>query len=100
MINPESKFQSDAIEYLKAKNIYCLNLHGDGFGGRGKPDLIACIGGQFAAFELKVGKNTMSDAQKLHKIWIQRSGGLFFSPYTLDEFKSIVDKLEKEALYG
>lgn len=95
MINPETKLQDDAISYLKKKKIYFLNLHGDGYGGKGKPDLIVCIKGRFIAFELKVGSNRMQDAQKIHKSRIERSGGLHYSPYTLDEFKKIIEELEK-----
>jgi hypothetical protein len=97
MQKPEGKLQSKAIEYLQSRGIYYLNLYGDGMSGRGKPDLIACIGGRFVAFELKVGANQMSDAQKIHKLRIERSGGLHFSPYTLEEFIRIVEDIENES---
>jgi hypothetical protein len=89
----ESKLQKKCIDYLKSKKIYCLNLYGDGFSGKGKPDLLACIKGRFVAFELKVGYNDLQDDQKLHRIWIKRSGGLHYAPYTLEEFIEIVEDL-------
>ena len=92
----ESNLQSKCIKYLKSKGIYHLNLYGDGFSGKGKPDLLVCIGGKFVAFELKVGLNDMQDDQKIHKLRIERSGGLHYSPYTLDEFKKIVEVLLNE----
>lgn len=95
MPKPEKKLQDKAISYLKGRGIYYLNLYGDGFSGKGKPDIIACIKGRFVAFELKVGSNDMQEDQKLHKTWIERSGGLHYAPYTLSEFKSIVDALNK-----
>lgn len=95
MIKPEKKLQDKAIRYLRERGIYYLNLYGDGWSGKGKPDLIACINGRFVAFELKVGKNDMQDDQKIHKVRIERSGGLHFSPYTLDEFIQIVEDLSK-----
>lgn len=98
MIKPEKKLQDKAIRYLKGRGIYYLNLYGDGRSGKGKPDIIACIGGKFAAFELKVGSNDMQDDQRIHKLRIERSGGLHFSPYTLDEFISIVEGLENEKI--
>ena len=73
-----------------------MNLFGDGWSGKGKPDLIACINGKFVAFELKVGSNDMQDDQKIHKLRIERSGGLHFSPYTLEEFINIVEELRNE----
>lgn len=96
MIKPEKKLQDKAIRYLKGRGIYYLNLYGDGFSGKGKPDLIVCLRGRFVAFELKVGTNGMQDDQIIHKIRIERSGGLHFSPYTLDEFIKIVEDLENE----
>lgn len=93
MIKPEKKLQDKALDYLKGRGIYCLNLYGDGRSGKGKPDIIACINGLFVAFELKVGANDMQDDQKIHKIRIERSKGLHFSPYTLEEFIEIVEVL-------
>ena len=93
MSKPEKKLQDKAIDYLKRRGIYHLNLFGDGWSGKGKPDLIVCINGRFVAFELKVGENDLQDDQKLHRLWITRSGGLHYSPYTLEEFISIVEDL-------
>lgn len=92
----EKKLQDKCIAYLKSKDIYHLNLYGDGFSGKGKPDLLACIRGKFVAFELKVGSNGMQDDQKIHKLRIERSGGLHYSPYTLEEFIEIVEDLNNE----
>lgn len=92
----EKKLQDKAIQYLKERKIYFLNLYGDGFSGKGKPDIIACINGRFVAFELKVGKNDMQDDQKIHKLRIERSRGLHYSPYTIDEFIGIVEALNNE----
>ncbi len=92
----EKKLQDKCIAYLKSKGIYHLNLYGDGFSGKGKPDLLACIRGKFVAFELKVGSNGMQDDQKIHKLRIERSGGLHYSPYTLEEFIEIVEDLNNE----
>ena len=95
MSKPEKRLQEKAIRYLRERGIYYLNLYGDGFSGKGKPDLIVCIKGQFVAFELKVGANNMQDDQIIHKIRIERSGGLHFSPYTFEEFKKIMEDLDK-----
>lgn len=92
----EKKLQDKCIAYLKSKGIYHLNLYGDGFSGKGKPDILACIRGKFVAFELKVGSNGMQDDQKIHKLRIERSGGLHYSPYTLEEFIEIVEDLNNE----
>ena len=96
MSKPEKKLQDKAIDHLKDLGIYYLNLYGDGMSGKGKPDIIACINGRFVAFELKVGENDLQDDQKIHRLRIRRSNGLHFSPYTLDEFKNIVESLLNE----
>ena len=89
----EKNLQDKCIEYLKSKGIYHINKYGDGRSAKGAPDLIACINGRFAAFELKVGSNNMQEDQKIHKLRIKRSGGLHYSPYTLSEFIEIVEEL-------
>ena len=97
MTKPETKLQEKAIKYLKKKRIYHINKFGDGWSAKGAPDLIACINGRFVAFELKVGSNDMQDDQRIHKIRIERSGGLHYAPYSLDEFISIVEGLKNES---
>lgn len=93
---PEKKLQDKAIAYLKGRGVYHLNLFGDGWSGKGKPDLIVCINGKFVAFELKVGENDLQDDQKIHRNRIRKSGGLHYSPYTFEEFMLIVEDLLNE----
>lgn len=95
MSKPEKKLQDKAIKYLKEKDIYHINKYGDGRSAKGAPDLYVCIKGRFVVFELKVGKNDMQDDQKIHKIRVERSGGLHYAPYTFEEFISIVEDLLK-----
>lgn len=92
----ESNLQSKCIKYLKQKDIYYLNIFGSGRSGKGAPDVIACINGRFVCFEFKVGLNNLQDDQKIHRLRIKRSNGLHFSPYTIEEFKEIVDGLVKD----
>lgn len=93
MAKPEKRLQDSCIKYLKEKGIYHVNKFGDGYSAKGCPDLLTCINGRFVAFELKVGDNDMQDDQKIHKIRIERSGGLHYSPYTLEEFINIIKEL-------
>ena len=93
MAKPEKKLQDSCIKYLKDNGIYYVNKFGDGYSAKGCPDLLTCINGRFVAFELKVGANDMQDDQKIHKIRIERSGGLHYSPYTLEEFITIIKEL-------
>lgn len=93
MTKPETKLQNLVLKYLKEQGIYCLNLYGDGMSGKGKPDIIACINGRFVAMELKVDKNDMQDDQVIHKLRIERSGGVHCCPRSLYEVKEIVEKI-------
>ena len=92
----ERNLQTKCIKYLKNKDIYYLNKYGDGRSGKGAPDLYVCINGRFVVFELKVGANDLQDDQKIHKIRIERNGGLHYAPYTFEEFKNIVRGLEND----
>ncbi|MFR4808207.1 MAG: hypothetical protein ACLT9Y_04045 [Peptostreptococcus anaerobius] len=94
MSKPEKKLQDKAIAYLRKQNIYYINQFGDGFTGKGKPDLVTCINGRFVAFELKVGKNNLQDDQVIHNRRIERSNGLHYAPYTIEEFIEIVEELQ------
>ena len=96
MVKPEKKLQDKAIAYLKDKDIYHINKYGDGRSAKGAPDLYVCLKGRFVVFELKSGDNDMQDDQIIHKRRIERSGGLHFSPYTLEEFIEIVERLLNE----
>ena len=78
---------------MKEQDIYYINVHGSGWGGKGTPDLITCINGKFVAFELKVGKNDFEPAQRIHKRKILRNEGLHYTPRTLKEFIEIVEGL-------
>ena len=95
MAKPEKRLQDKCIEFLKQNGIYYINKFGDGYSAKGCPDLLTCINGKFVAFELKVGLNDLQDDQKIHKIRIERSGGLHYAPYTLEEFTKIVKELLK-----
>lgn len=96
MTKPEKKLQDKVVRYLRDRGIYYLNLYGDGRSGKGKPDIIACIKGKFVAFELKVGANDMQADQVIHKRRIERSGGLHYTPYSLNEVIKIVEDLTDE----
>ena len=96
MSKPEKKLQDSCIKFLKDRGVYYINKFGDGRSGKGAPDLILCINGIFVACELKVGSNDLQEDQKIHKLRIERSGGLHYTPRSLEEFKKIVEELLNE----
>lgn len=92
----EKNLQDKCIKYLKSKGVYYINQFGNGWSAKGAPDLVTCILGKFVCFELKVGENDLQDDQKIHRNRIRKSGGLHYSPYTLSEFKEIIERLLNE----
>ena len=92
----ENDLQSEIMDFLKERKIYVLNIHGGGWGGRGTPDLLLCVKGQFIALELKVEGNKLEPAQIIHKRKIERNGGVHYSPYTFEEFIEIMNELGVE----
>lgn len=90
----ESGFQTKCIAHLNQLKIYHVNLHADGWTGKGAPDLLVCMAGRFVAFELKVDDNELEPAQRIHKLRIERNGGLHYAPRTLKEFIQIIESLK------
>ena len=91
----ESQFQSKVKKFLESNGFYVVNVHGGAWGGKGTADLICCFRGRFVAFELKVGENQLSEAQKIRKQEVELSGGRVFCPRTFPEVEEIVKGLRK-----
>lgn len=89
----EKSLQDKVIDYLTREKIYNVNVFAAGYTGKGTPDLLLCVNGYFVALELKVGKNGISNAQKIRKLQIERSGGLHYVPRTLNEVIQIIEKV-------
>lgn len=93
----ESLLQYECLEYLKRyPDILAVNIHGGGWSAKGFPDLVVCVNGRFAAFELKVGENGMQTDQRIWKKRIERAGGLHFVPRSLGEFVKLIELLRLE----
>lgn len=92
-MNHERDLQSKCLAWVRETGIYTINTHGDGWNGNGTPDLTMCINGRFVCAELKVGENELSGAQRIHRKRILRAGGVFFAPYTFEEFRSRIEVL-------
>ncbi|SDN06994.1 VRR-NUC domain-containing protein [Acetanaerobacterium elongatum] len=78
---------------------FCFKEHGGMYGTAGIPDIIACIGGRFVAFEVKTpsGKLTKLQEKTLQKII--EAGGNACKVTCLAEAKTIVNgiiRLENE----
>ncbi len=89
----ERHLQKDCINWLNKQfgdDALVINIHGSGWSAKGCPDLLICLHGLFVACELKVGKNGLSEAQKIWKDRILKAGGYWSAPYTLEEFQKFI----------
>lgn len=83
------------MRYLKTvPECFCFKEHGGMYGTAGLPDIICCIGGRFAAFEVKQPSGRLT---KLQEITIQRikdAKGKAYKVSSVEEVKSILANLE------
>lgn len=84
------------LKYLKTvPNCFAWKEHGGMYGTAGIPDIIACIGGQFYAFEVKTdaGKTTALQDATIRKI--KAAGGTAAVVRSVDEVIKILNHTEK-----
>ena len=90
----EKDIANQILCYLKTvPGCFAWKTHGSIYGTAGLPDIIACIGGHFVAFEVKTASGRLT---KLQKITIQRinaAGGIAREVRSLDEVRAMVDEL-------
>lgn len=87
----ESEIVKAIIKYLKTvPGCFCWKEHGGMYGTAGIPDIIACIGGRFYAFEVKtrVGKPTKLQEATIRKILA--CGGTASVVRSVDEVRSAI----------
>ena len=88
----EADIVKAVMKYLKAvPGCFCWKEHGGMYGTAGIPDIIACIGGHFFAFEVKtaVGKPTKLQEATIRKILA--AGGTALVVRSADEVRAVVD---------
>ena len=80
------------LKYLKTvPHCFCWKEHGGMYGTAGIPDIIACIGGKFYAFEVKTesGKTTALQDATIRKILA--CGGKAYVVRCVDEVRAILN---------
>jgi hypothetical protein len=88
----EQNIVSAILRHLKSvPGCFCWKEHGGMYGTAGIPDIIACIGGQFFAFEVKVpgGKPTKLQSITLDKI--KTAGGIASVVTSVDEVRKMLN---------
>lgn len=90
----ESDMVRAILRYLKTLlDCFCWKEHGGMYGTAGIPDVIACIGGRFFAFEVKTatGKTTALQESVLRKI--QKCGGQAVVVRSVEEVKAVLEEV-------
>lgn len=64
------------------------------YGTAGIPDIIACIGGRFVAFEVKTETGKLSKLQEITIDKIRKAGGLAFHVTSAAQVAAILEEME------
>lgn len=92
-VESETKLQRKIQKYLKEIGCYEFKVHGSQYMRAGIPDIICCYKGLFIGIETKVGKNKMSELQKIHKEEILNAGGIHILAYNLEDVEKVLKSL-------
>ncbi|MDY4785107.1 VRR-NUC domain-containing protein [Pygmaiobacter massiliensis] len=83
------------LRYLKSvPDCFCWKEHGGMYGTAGIPDIIACIGGRFVAFEVKTPTGKLTKLQELTLQRIENAKGKACKVTSVEEVKRILEHLE------
>lgn len=88
----EKDIVNKILRYLKTvPDCFCWKEHGGMYGTAGIPDIIACIGGRFFAFEVKTetGKTTALQDATIRKIL--SCGGYAFVVRSVEEVRTAIN---------
>jgi len=88
----EKDIVNKILRYLKTvPDCFCWKEHGGMYGTAGIPDIIACIGGRFFAFEVKTetGKTTALQDATIRKIL--SCGGHAFVVRSVEEVRTAIN---------
>lgn len=94
----ESTLQSRVLSYIKPlKDVWVLNVAGNGVQRSGIPDLLMCVRGLFLAIELKRedGSGRTSGQQRVEGRKIQNAGGIFMVSNNYDEIIELIEHIRK-----
>lgn len=83
------------LRYLKTvPACFAWKTHGGMYGTAGIPDIIACIGGRFIAFEVKTPSGKLTKLQEITLQRISEAKGCAFKVTSVGEVREILGRLE------
>ena len=75
--------------------IWWVKNHGESMVRRGIPDIIACVNGKFAAFELKSDTGKLTPLQNFTLKSIREVGGVAEMVMSLEELEGIISEIKR-----
>lgn len=88
----ESDIVKKILKHLKTlEGCFAWKEHGGMYGTAGIPDIIACIGGKFYAFEVKTENGKVTALQNATIKKILACGGHAYVVRSLDEVRTVLD---------
>ena len=85
------------LKHLKTvPDCFCWKEHGGIYGTAGIPDIIACIGGRFYAFEVKTPSGKLTKLQEATLQRIRKAKGKACKVSSVEEVKTILERLEDQ----
>ena len=81
------------MKYLKSvPRCFFWKEHGGMYGTAGIPDIIACIGGRFFAFEAKIQDGKVTKLQEATIRKIRAAGGVAVVVRSADEVRDVIER--------
>lgn len=91
----EKDITNAILKHLKTvPRCFAWKEHGGMYGTAGIPDIIACIGGRFVAFEVKTPTGKLTKLQETTIQKIKNAKGEAYKVTSVEEVKKILEHLE------
>jgi len=82
------------LRHLKTvPHCFAWKTHGGPYSTAGIPDIIACVGGRFVAFEVKTQSGKLTKIQEITIQRINAAKGKAFTVHSVEEVKEILHNL-------
>ena len=89
----ESYIVKAVLKHLKSvPGCFCWKEHGGMYGTAGIPDIIACIGGRFFAFEVKTERGKPTELQEAILRKINAVGGIAAVVRSVADVKAVLEE--------
>ena len=95
MFKPEKEIVATILKFLKTvPTCFAWKTHGGLYGTAGIPDIGACVGGRFVAFEVKTAIGKLTKIQEITIQRINEAKGKAYKVTSVSEVKKILENLE------